>query len=93
MMEGKDIVLYQDDDSRLHRTWLQSNASANTGEGMGSEPGSESPAARRVRVDPFEFDQELFVVGHSGGIQLRGSRGTRGSRYNETYFMFKQYVI
>jgi hypothetical protein len=61
-MEGEDIAPYQDEDSRLHRAWLQSNASANIGEGMGSEPGSGSPAARRARGDPFEFDEEFFLL-------------------------------
>ena len=36
-------------------------------------------------ADPFEFDQEFFAVGHSGGSQSRGSRGTRGSRGNNGY--------
>ena len=61
-MEGEDIVLYQEKDSRLHRAWLQSNASANTGEGMGSEPGSGSLVARRARGDLSEFDQEFFLL-------------------------------
>ena len=47
-MEEEDIAPYQDEDSRLHRAWLQSNVSVNTGEGMRSEPGSESHAARRA---------------------------------------------
>jgi hypothetical protein len=81
-MEREDIAPYQDEDTRLQRVWLQSNASANTGEGMGSEPGSGSPAARRARPDPFEFDQEFFAIGHSGGSQTRENRGTRGSRGN-----------
>jgi hypothetical protein len=84
-MEGEDIAPYQDEDSRLHHAWLQSNASANIGEGMGSEPGSGSPAAHRARGDPFEFDQEFFAVGHFGGSQSRGSHGTRGSRGNSGY--------
>ena len=37
-MEGEDIAPYQDEDTRLHRAWFQSNASANTSEGTGSIP-------------------------------------------------------
>ena len=81
-MEGEDIAPYQDEDTRLHRAWLQSHASANTGEGTGSDPGSGSTAARPPRRDPFQFDEEFLAVGHSGGNQPRGSRGTRGSRGN-----------
>ena len=82
-MEGKDIVSYQDEDSRVHRAWVQSNASPNTGKG--SEPGSGSPAARIARRDPFEFDQDVLAVGHSEGNQSRESRGTRGSLGNSGY--------
>src|SRR5450631_4892708 len=82
-MEGEDIAPYQDEDSRVHRAWVQSNASPNIGEG--SEPGSGSLAARIARRDLFEFHQEFLAVGHSGGNQSRGSRGTRGSRGNSGY--------
>ena len=66
-MEGEDIAPYQDEDSRLHRAWLQSKASANIGEGTGSNPGSGSIGARKPRLDPFQFDEEFFAVGYSGG--------------------------
>jgi hypothetical protein len=78
-MEGEDIAPYQYGDTMMHRVWLVGNASANTGEGTGSDPGSGSTAARPPRPDPFQFDKEFLAVGHSGGNQTRGSRGTRGS--------------
>ena len=81
-MEGEDIAPYQDEDARMHHAWLQSRASGNTGEGTGSDPGSGSTAARNPRPDPFQFDEEFFAVGASGGHQTWGSRGTRGSRGN-----------
>ena len=81
-MKDEDIAPYQDEDSRMHRAWLQNNASGNSGKGMGSEPTIGIPPIRRAGGKAFGFEQEFFALGHSRGSQSRGNRGIRGNRGN-----------